>query len=58
MGDTKNFKQSQSRRKGKQFKELYLLEADVKRSFGDETFIGGEGVMMSMKDKAARSMFG
>jgi len=51
MGDTKYFKQSQSRIKGKQLKELCLLEADMKREFGDKMFNKGEGVMMSIRDR-------
>ena len=51
MGDTKYFKQSQSRIKGTQLKELCLLEADMKREFGDKMFNKGEGVMMSIGDR-------
>ena len=51
MGDTKYFKQSQSRIKGKQLKELCLLEADMKREFGDKMFNKGERVMMSIGDR-------
>ena len=50
MGDTKYFKQSQSRIKGKQLKELCLLEADMKREFGDKMFNKEEGGMMSIRD--------
>ena len=51
MGDTKYCKQSHSRIKGKQLKELCLLEADRKRESGDKMFNKGEGVMMSIRDQ-------
>ena len=58
VGGTKSFKQSQRKRKGKQSKEMSMLEADMKGEFGDKMITGGEGVEMSLKDKGEGSRFG
>lgn len=50
MGETKIFRQSWNRRKGKRLKELCHLGTDIKTEFGQQEVIGGDGLVMPVDE--------